>query len=133
MKKLLLIFAIFLFCFPVWGQEDSGDIKEQLLSGLDQLEGLMLGMEQSLIGLQGEVQISQQIIDDMASIQWAQAMYLNQLRGQVDDMAKIDEAKSRYIILMQTRQRNYRIALAVGIPVGVAVGVVGGILISHYF
>jgi len=132
MKKLLLIIFI---CFGVlaWGQDESGTVKEQLLSGLDQLEDLVLGWEKSLLSLQQDAVISQQIIDDMESIQWAQATYINQLRGQFVELDKIDQAKSQYIVLLQSRQRKYRIAIAVGVPAGIVVGVVGGVLLSHFF
>ena len=132
MRKVILFFAIFLFLSGLVQSQESFDepaVKEQLLSGLDQLENLMLGMQNRLFSLQYDVEIGQQIIQDMTSIQEAQAVYLNQLRREVDEMDKLDKAKSQYIILLQNRQKNYRLGLAIGIPAGIIVGVVGGVLI----
>ena len=135
MRKVCLIFIIFLFSSLVWGQqvESEDTVKGQLLSGLDQLEDLMLDMSKSITSLQGDVAVGQQVAKDMTSIREAQAAYLNQLREQIEEMDKLDKAKSQYIVLMQSRQQTYRIALAIGIPAGMVVGVAGGLLLAHLF
>ena len=129
MKKAMLILAVFLFSsLPAQGQEGA-EVKDQLLTGLDQLEELVNGMDLFIRNLQGEMAVGSQIIDDMASIQWAQASYIEKLREQAEERDKLDRAKSQYIILLQSRQKNYRIALLVGIPAGLAVGVAGGYIL----
>jgi len=135
LRKVCLIFIIFLFSSLVWGQqvESEDTVKGQLLSGLDQLEDLMLDMSKSITSLQGDVAVGQQVAKDMTSIREAQAAYLNQLREQIEEMDKLDKAKSQYIVLMQSRQQTYRIALAIGIPAGMVVGVAGGLLLAHLF
>ena len=138
MRVCWLIFAIififvFGFCYgEELGVDGGGDlgVKGQLISGLDQLEGLMLGMEASILGLQTDVGVAQQAVVDMHNIAYAQGVYMDKLRGQVDELDSLDRAKSRYIVLLQSRQRKYRVLLAVGVPAGLCVGVLGGVLVS---
>lgn len=133
MKKFLLIFIVFSICIFAHAQEEtpSPTLKDQLSTGLDQLEDLMLGMEKSIIGLQVDIGVSQQAVMDMHSIAYAQGQYMNRLRDQVEELDRLDRAKSQYIVLLQSRQQKYKFALAVGIPAGVLVGVGGGFLLSR--